>query len=83
MKPEQLQKLTEEQLKSKIKSLGLMTGLLTGMLAVLFTVSLISTVMDKKFDMMLVVSIALIPIVFVNRKNHKEMKAELESRNAS
>jgi hypothetical protein len=79
MKPEELTKLTEEELmkeekkqKDQLKGLRFAIGLLIGV-AVAVTVI-------KGFTVSTILPLFFIPILFLIQKNYKDVQSEIESR---
>ena len=68
-----------EKLRKTVQTLKFITGLLLGTLITLFGNTLYISIKDG-FTPLFVVSIALLPIVFINFGLIKKLKAELSSR---
>ena len=77
MKKEEIKKLSIAELEKKESSLKLSTGFLTGILMVLFIVVLYGMIEDKKFDVMLIVPIALSTICVRNYGILRNIQSEL------
>ena len=80
MKNQKPSEMSTEKLLEHQKTVKLVTGILAGMLTALLVISIFLAVKQKKYTF-IPIPIALLPIVFVNIKNLKEIKKELDSRN--
>ncbi|MFT3980796.1 MAG: hypothetical protein QM687_10030 [Ferruginibacter sp.] len=83
MKNRSWSKMSTDTLLRQLKTMKIMTGMLIGMLLLLFVLNIVM-IFRKGFNAAsLIVPVALLPIVFVNANTVKEIKKELDSRNAS
>lgn len=80
MKNKKLNELSNEELLKNEKSIKVITYMLTGVLIVLFILTTINTI-NKGFNSLAVVPIALLPILIMNFNTLNEIKKELNARN--
>ena len=79
MKNQKPSEMSTEKLLEQQKTVKLVTGILAGMLTSLLVLSIFLAVQQKMYTF-IPIPIALLPIVFVNINNLKEIKKELDSR---
>ena len=79
MKNQKPSEMSTEKLLQQQKTIKLVTGLLAGMLTVLLVMGIFLAV-EQKLYAFIPIPIALLPIVFLNLNNLKEIKKELDAR---
>lgn len=79
MKNTKFSEMTTEELIKKQKTLKTVNSIFAVVLLMLFALN-VYIVLRKGFSAMNVVPVALLPILFLNINNLKEIKRELESR---
>lgn len=79
MKNQKPNEMSTEKLLEQQKTIKVVTGTLAGMLIILLILGIFLAV-EQKLYAFIPIPIALLPIVFVNINNLKEIKKELNSR---
>lgn len=79
MKQQKISTLNTEELLKLQKSIKVITYMLAGTLFFLFCFTLYLT-FKNGFNALTIIPVALLPIVFLNLNNLKEIKKELKSR---
>jgi|GEM_PF-340689 len=83
MKSQKIQEMSNEGLLKQKKSIEVVTGTLAGLLTVLLVMIVLLSIkkgLDATSIALSVIPFALMPIVFLNWNNLKEIKKELNSR---
>ena len=79
MKQQKISKLNNEELLKLQKSIKVITYMLAATLLFLFCLTLFLTIKNG-FNALTIIPVALLPTVFLNLNNLKEIKKELKSR---
>lgn len=70
------------ELEKQLKNLKFATGLLAGILIVLFGVTIYKSITEQRFHPLLVSPIALSAIIPINLKRMRNIRQEIDQRNA-
>jgi hypothetical protein len=81
MKENGYAKMPTEKLKKLTTTVSAISGILGGTLLVLFAIKFYDFVENDGSGASLITPIALLPVLFLNLLNLKNMKAELKNRN--
>ncbi|AUD01887.1 redox-active disulfide protein 2 [Spirosoma pollinicola] len=79
MKNKNLSEMDSEALLKQEKSIKFLTGILIGALIALLAIGIISAYKNGQYTF-IILPLALLPIVFLNINNLKEIKKEITSR---
>jgi predicted ABC-type exoprotein transport system permease subunit len=79
MKNKNLSEMNSEALLKQEKSIKFLTGILIGALLALLVIGIVSAYKNGQYTF-IILPLALLPIVFLNINNLKEVRKELASR---
>jgi hypothetical protein len=80
MKNKKISEMSNEELLKNEKNIKLVTSMFGGALFFLFAVTVFLNIVEKKFNVLTAVPIALLPIFIVNINTLKEIKKEKTAR---